>query len=43
MTKPHTRAAWDDDDNRPVIPKIPHPRPSQHAAAISTTRTAVAR
>ncbi|MFC8429892.1 hypothetical protein [Streptomyces sp. NPDC057253] len=29
--------AWDADDNKPVIPKIPHPRPaafSQLAAAV---------
>ncbi|MFE7856053.1 hypothetical protein [Streptomyces sp. NPDC057403] len=31
MTETPTPRAWDDDDNKPVIPKIPHPRPaSQH-------------
>ncbi|MFK0125577.1 hypothetical protein ACIQSP_19960 [Streptomyces nigra] len=30
MTDTCIPRAWDDDDNRPVIPKIPHPRPGQH-------------
>ncbi|MFD4527831.1 hypothetical protein ACFWP7_28655 [Streptomyces sp. NPDC058470] len=29
MTQPPTPAAWDAEDNRPAIPKIPHPRTPQ--------------
>lgn len=29
MTQPLTPTAWDADDNKPVIPKIPHPRTPQ--------------
>lgn len=29
MTQPFTPTAWDADDNKPVIPKIPNPRTPQ--------------
>lgn len=29
---PHTLFAWDDDDNKPVIPRLPHPRTPEAAA-----------
>ncbi|MFE9765095.1 hypothetical protein ACFYPC_11270 [Streptomyces sp. NPDC005808] len=29
MNQPLTPAAWDAEDNRPAIPKIPHPRTPQ--------------
>lgn len=33
--------AWTDDDNKPVIPRIPRPRPSSHLKANPLPRQAV--
>ncbi|MFE9432176.1 hypothetical protein [Streptomyces sp. NPDC006640] len=44
MTQPLTPTAWDADDNKPAIPKIPHPRtpqatePSDLAVAVDLGR-----
>lgn len=35
MTETPIPRAWDDEDNRPVIPRIPRPRPASHHDSIA--------